>query len=182
MKKIISFVTAISMLCMSSTMAFSVCAENDEANTAVETNVYDINGDGTVNVIDISVLSAHLKNIKHLDDASITRADINGDGKVDIADLAKVVSHVKGKELTEFDWTLASARDKIEEFINANHILASVCDEGDYRECEDHDRIVITYVAMRTYVYDQIEAFIQENNIDPDLILFIGLDVYIIEE
>ena len=171
MKKIISFVTALSMLCMSSAMTFSVFAENDEADTSTETNVYDINGDGIVNVADIAVLSAHIKNIKPMNSDSITRADINGDGKVDVTDLAKVVSHVKGKEITESDLMLASARDKIEDFISANHLPAGVCNDGDYVLVEDHYCIRISYGWENAYVREQIENFMKENNIDPNLII-----------
>lgn len=57
---------------------------------------YDVNGDGKVNVTDISMVAAHVKGIKPLKDERLERADINGDGKVTVTDVAKLAARVKG--------------------------------------------------------------------------------------
>lgn len=54
----------------------------------------DVNGDGKVNVTDISKVAAHVKGIKKLDSESA--ADVNGDGKVNVTDISKIAAHVKG--------------------------------------------------------------------------------------
>lgn len=56
----------------------------------------DISGDGNVTITDISMLSAHIKGKKLLEDESA--ADVNGDGKVTITDISLVAAHVKGKK------------------------------------------------------------------------------------
>lgn len=57
----------------------------------------DINGDGKVNVTDVSKAAAHIKGEKPLTADEIKNADINGDGKVNVADLAKIAAKVKGQ-------------------------------------------------------------------------------------
>jgi len=54
----------------------------------------DMNGDGKLNVSDVSKLAAHIKGVKSLSEG--VDADINGDGKTNVTDLSKVAAHVKG--------------------------------------------------------------------------------------
>ncbi|MBQ8966203.1 NPCBM/NEW2 domain-containing protein [Ruminococcus sp.] len=56
----------------------------------------DINGDGDVNVTDVTKLAAHVKSIRSLAGDELKRADVNGDGDVNVTDLMKVAAHVKG--------------------------------------------------------------------------------------
>ena len=55
----------------------------------------DVNGDGKVNISDITLTVAHVKGIKLLD--NISAADLNGDSVVDISDVALLSAMVKGK-------------------------------------------------------------------------------------
>ena len=86
MKRTAAFITAL-------TMAFSVCAISASAING------DVNGDGKVNVTDISIIAAHVKGKKLLNDERKARADVNGDGKINISDITFVAAHVKGKRL-----------------------------------------------------------------------------------
>ena len=55
----------------------------------------DVNGNGKVNVTDITLCVAHVKGIRLLDD--ISAADLNGDGVVDVTDINLLSAKVKGK-------------------------------------------------------------------------------------
>ena len=68
----------------------------DEEGTADE-DIGDVNGDGKVNVADISVTAAHIKGVMPLEGARLAAADVNADGSVNITDLSQIVGHVKGK-------------------------------------------------------------------------------------
>lgn len=69
----------------------------DEETSSDETLIGDINGDGSITVTDISLLAAHVKGKRSLDDDAYARADTNGDGQVNITDVSKIAAHVKGK-------------------------------------------------------------------------------------
>ena len=56
----------------------------------------DVNGDGKVNVTDISKVAAHVKGIKKLDANFAAAADVNLDGKVNVTDISKIAAQVKG--------------------------------------------------------------------------------------
>ncbi|SFB71895.1 leucine-rich repeat protein [Ruminococcus albus] len=58
----------------------------------------DVNGDGLVNITDVSKCAAHIKGKKLLDSAAQARADVNGDGKINITDVTKIAAQVKGKK------------------------------------------------------------------------------------
>ena len=55
----------------------------------------DVNGNGKVDVTDISKAAAHVKSIKPLSEEELKRADVNGDNKVDVTDLSAIAAHVK---------------------------------------------------------------------------------------
>ncbi|SFC79259.1 leucine-rich repeat protein [Ruminococcus albus] len=59
----------------------------------------DVNGDGVINVADISKVAAHVKGKKLLTEEQQKRADVNGDGKITVTDITKIAAHVKGKKL-----------------------------------------------------------------------------------
>lgn len=67
----------------------------------------DVNGDGTINVSDISLMAAYIKGIKSLEDAQLTAADVNRNGELNVSDLSMVAAHVKGKKFLD-----TSAYDK----------------------------------------------------------------------
>lgn len=55
----------------------------------------DVNGDGMVNVTDISLTAAYVKGKKELDGAGYAAADVNGDKAVNVSDIARIAAHVK---------------------------------------------------------------------------------------
>lgn len=61
----------------------------------------DVNGDGEINVQDISKAAAAVKGIKPLEDAEAKRADVNGDGEVKVNDVVQIAAHVKGVKAIE---------------------------------------------------------------------------------
>ena len=58
----------------------------------------DVNGDGYINITDISKVAAHVKGKKMLSGDALNRADVNGDGNVNVTDISKIAAHVKGKK------------------------------------------------------------------------------------
>jgi hypothetical protein len=56
----------------------------------------DVNGDGSVNVADLSKIAAHIKGKKKL--SSTKNADINGDGSVNVTDISRIAAYIKGKK------------------------------------------------------------------------------------
>jgi hypothetical protein len=56
----------------------------------------DVNGDGNINVTDISKTAAHVKGLKKLTDEEKELADVNNDGIVNVTDISKIAAHVKG--------------------------------------------------------------------------------------
>ncbi|MCR5539965.1 MAG: MBG domain-containing protein [Ruminococcus sp.] len=57
----------------------------------------DVNGDGAINVSDITKIAAHIKGKKKLTGDSLLAADVNGDGKVNVTDITQIAAHIKGK-------------------------------------------------------------------------------------
>lgn len=56
----------------------------------------DVNGDGVINVTDITKLAAHVKGIKALEADELLRADVNDDKTINITDISMLAAHVKG--------------------------------------------------------------------------------------
>ena len=56
----------------------------------------DLNGDGDVNVTDLSAIAAHVKGVRPLKEEALEKADLNGDGDINVTDLSKLAAHVKG--------------------------------------------------------------------------------------
>ncbi len=66
----------------------------DDADKQISAPVWaDVNGDDKFNVTDLSLVCAHVKGIKPLDDPSA--ADVSGDGKVNVIDVVKIAFAVK---------------------------------------------------------------------------------------
>ncbi|MBQ8965775.1 dockerin type I repeat-containing protein [Ruminococcus sp.] len=65
--------------------------EAAEISAAVEG---DVNGDGELNVIDLTLISAYVKGLKSVEDPDA--ADVNGDGDVNVTDVVLVAGAVKG--------------------------------------------------------------------------------------
>lgn len=59
----------------------------------------DVNGDGEINVTDVTKVAAHIKGKKLLSDDEKLRADVNGDGIINITDISKIAAHIKGEKL-----------------------------------------------------------------------------------
>ena len=57
--------------------------------------VGDVNGDGAVNVTDISLTAAHVKSLKALSGDSLSAADADGSGAVNVTDISLIAAHVK---------------------------------------------------------------------------------------
>ena len=71
----------------------------EQQETAVETpektvQKGDINGDSKTDVSDISLIAAHVKGIKQLEDTDA--ADLDGNGMITVSDISKIAAHVKG--------------------------------------------------------------------------------------
>ena len=56
----------------------------------------DINGDGIINVSDISKAAAHVKGKRALEESEEKAADVNGDGEINVSDISLIAAHVKG--------------------------------------------------------------------------------------
>lgn len=56
----------------------------------------DINGDGSVNVLDNKVLYNHIEGISVLDGYNLAVADVNGDGSVNVLDNKVLYNHIEG--------------------------------------------------------------------------------------
>ena len=76
-------------------------AETSDAETTDEEDdgehpLGDVNGDDSINVTDIALLSSHLRGIKPLEKHSYIRADLNFDGALNATDIAKLAAHING--------------------------------------------------------------------------------------
>lgn len=58
----------------------------------------DVNGDGTISLLDVLAVKRHILGIEALTGSRFTAADINSDGKVDLLDCLKVKRHILGYE------------------------------------------------------------------------------------
>ena len=55
----------------------------------------DVNGDGVVNVTDVSLIAAHVKSVRKIDKYSMNAADTNADGAVNVSDISLAAAQVK---------------------------------------------------------------------------------------
>ena len=70
--------------------------ETTEGETTDELTTADLNGDGTVNVADLSQVAGYVKGIYPLDPKKLAAADVNKDGSVNVADVVKIAAYIKG--------------------------------------------------------------------------------------
>ena len=56
----------------------------------------DVNGDGKINVTDLTKVASHIKGQKALSKDEQKRADVNKDGKIDVTDIGAISAHIKG--------------------------------------------------------------------------------------
>lgn len=59
----------------------------------------DVNGNGTIEMTDYSMILKHVKGIKTLTGEQLERADVNGNGSIEMTDYSMVLKHVKGIKL-----------------------------------------------------------------------------------
>ena len=71
-------------------------AETDDQYNRALAQKGDVNGDGVINVTDISLVAANVKNIKAIDKYSRNAADVNCDGSINVTDVSAVAANVKG--------------------------------------------------------------------------------------
>lgn len=85
-KLIISTAAAVTAAIITGTMCAFAAAGNG-----------DVNGDGKVNITDITLTAAYVKGKKMLSADALTAADVSGDGSVNTTDLTRLAAFVKGK-------------------------------------------------------------------------------------
>ncbi|SFC29240.1 D-alanyl-D-alanine carboxypeptidase family protein [Ruminococcus albus] len=86
-KLIISAAAAVTAAVITGTM----CAFAAEAGNG------DVNGDGRVNITDITLTAAFVKGKRLLSAEEMAAADVNGDGSVNTTDITRIAAFVKGK-------------------------------------------------------------------------------------
>ncbi|MBQ8967851.1 cellulase family glycosylhydrolase [Ruminococcus sp.] len=91
MNNAIKKLAALAAVCAMSCSALSALAVS-----AAEITLGDINGDGDINVTDISICAAHVKSIRNIADDRLAAADVNKDDDVNVTDLNLIAAHVKG--------------------------------------------------------------------------------------
>ncbi len=91
-KKIMAMIVALSMV--STFVATGVSAEANR-------KLGDVNGDGKINVTDITRIAAHIKGKRILSEDEKKFADVNGDDKINVTDITKIAAHIKGKKMLD---------------------------------------------------------------------------------
>ena len=61
-----------------------------------ELKLGDLDGDGILNVKDISLMAAYLKGIRTFDDYQYSVGDFNNDGTINVTDIGQMAARVKG--------------------------------------------------------------------------------------
>ena len=74
-------------------------AETDNQYKRALAQKGDLNGDGKINVTDITKIAAHIKGKKTLDKYSINAADVNADGRINVTDIIRIAAQIKGKKM-----------------------------------------------------------------------------------
>ena len=82
-------------------MAWDTTALADKTGTLriveADTDPYDVNGDGQVDVADISAIIDVMAGASATGASATVNADVNGDGQVDVADIASVISEMAAR-------------------------------------------------------------------------------------
>ena len=104
MKKVISFILCVAMLCTFSVVAAATGGENYVSFSSTEVvfpaNPHiagDSNGDGKVNVMDVIALLKYISGSKT--GTRYDSVDTNGDGIVSLADTMLVIRHILGEDV-----------------------------------------------------------------------------------
>ena len=103
MKKIVVLLLITSLMLIGLSAGYTQEA-NFDALTAS-----DVNADGVVNILDLTLIAAHFDEIPTADQTS--NPDVNGDGTVNILDLTLVASHFGKKSGIPFEVTDATFDD-----------------------------------------------------------------------
>ena len=74
-----------------------IFGEEDEDTSGEETAAGDVNGDGSVNIVDLAMTAGQVKGVKALSEKRMARADVSVDGKVNVTDISMISAHIKGK-------------------------------------------------------------------------------------
>lgn len=91
--------------CYSGTAGEKYAIENGFLHTLLDAEglpLGDINGDGTVDLTDMTLLDDHVHGRKGMTGEELVRADLNGDGLVDLADIV-ILCNILGIDHEEFD-------------------------------------------------------------------------------
>ena len=71
-------------------------AEDDDQYTRALAQRGDVNGDGVINVTDISLIAAHVKSKRAFDKFSLNAADVNAADGINVTDISVTAAQVKG--------------------------------------------------------------------------------------
>jgi hypothetical protein len=61
-----------------------------------EQRIGDVNNDGVINVLDVTLTMQHVINYKLLPEQHKQYGDVNGDGRIDVLDVALIMQKVLG--------------------------------------------------------------------------------------
>ena len=81
---------------VSKTQTITVSGSNVSVGNTVINLIGDVNGDGSVNTIDVSLVNSVAKKLTTINDYQTSCADVSGDGLVNTVDVGRINSHVKG--------------------------------------------------------------------------------------
>lgn len=86
------------LYCYPDTGAFKYAVNSNIVYQVYEPSEYpgNVNGDGKIDIADVSQLMNHINGMKALTGAQFKRADVNGDGAADIGDVAAICNHING--------------------------------------------------------------------------------------
>ena len=87
--------------CYADSYAHQFAVENGYEYFLVDRIKGDVNGDGDINIQDVTRIQKYRADIVTLGDAELIRADVNGDGEVTIRD-ATLIQMLIAKKITEF--------------------------------------------------------------------------------
>ncbi|MBQ8965039.1 CotH kinase family protein [Ruminococcus sp.] len=89
MKKLAQKTAAAALAVIMAAGSFGAFAEGEKLRG-------DLNGDGEINITDLTKLAAHVKSIKGLEGEALAAGDINEDGEVNVTDMVSLAAYVKG--------------------------------------------------------------------------------------
>jgi len=61
----------------------------------------DVNGDGTINVVDASCILQYINGTVQLTETELLAADVSGDGSINVTDVSLILQYINGT-ITEF--------------------------------------------------------------------------------